>query len=332
MKKRIFYLDLLKIVACFLVIVNHCIGTIYDFSNSKFTNIFYCVNFSICKMAVPLFIMTTGALLLKKQDTYITTFKRILRVLIPLLIMSFILYFKDYGFTNFITSFMSKPIIYPYWYLYMLISLYLVTPLLQKMLNNFKNKDYIYLILITLIIPVIIEMISKLFGINISNMFYICIFSKVVGIYILGYYLSICNIKSIYKNISIISLIVFGILYFLTFYIPYINTGKVSYLFDTYDSIFSIVMGASLFYLFRYIFKNNSYKCSKIINIISGCTFGIYLFHFPIIYNVLNIGIIQNIFKFNIVLGVYLLEVLIFIICGIVTYILKCIPYVKKVF
>lgn len=68
--KRTLWLDILKIIACFLVIVNHAGGYVLGNNPSKITIIFYCVNFAICKIAVPIFIMVTGSLLLKKESSY----------------------------------------------------------------------------------------------------------------------------------------------------------------------------------------------------------------------------------------------------------------------
>lgn len=331
--KRMVWIDLLKILACFLVIINHCIGNIFNFSKEINTTIFYCINFSLCKIAVPIFIMITGALLLNKNSNYRDMLKKILRIIIPLLLLSYIIYIKnnDFNIINFVKSFLKEPVIYPYWYLYMLISLYLVTPFIQKMIANFNNKDFICFILVCLIFPLLFETSFKIFNYSISNMFYICVFSKIIGIYVLGYFLSTCNIKKMYKNISIISFIMLMILYFLTFYIPYIKVGQISYLFDNYDCLFAVIGGACIFYLFRYIFKKENYKYFKIISIVSSCTFGIYLFHYLFINTILRIDIIQLVFKYNLYLGIYLLEIIAFLVSFIITYLLKQIPYIKKV-
>lgn len=84
--KRSYYLDFLKIIACFLVIVNHAGGHILINSGyTKGATLFYSVCFSICKIAVPIFVMVTGALLLTKEQTYKSIGKRIFRILIPLI-------------------------------------------------------------------------------------------------------------------------------------------------------------------------------------------------------------------------------------------------------
>ena len=78
-KKEIIYLDILKIFACFMVIINHTNGLILE--NKTFANTtFYCIMFSICKVAVPLFLMITGALILNRNYSYKKVLKCIFRV------------------------------------------------------------------------------------------------------------------------------------------------------------------------------------------------------------------------------------------------------------
>ena len=333
-KSRIMWLDILKIIACFLVIIDHTGGYIFYHSQSNGTIIYYCLNLAICKIAVPIFIMTTGLLLLKKQSSYSEIMKKVLKIFVPLIMLSFVLYVKDNNLNIllFLRSFVNGPIISPYWYLYMLISLYLITPLIQKMLKNFNDRDYIYLFIICLFIPLLLNTICTLFNFKFTSLIYICLFPKIISIYILGYYLSNNVLKRKYKNIAIIIFTTSIILFFLTLYIPYILKGKVSEIFNTYDSLFAVGGAGSLFYIIRYYFSDRkiNLKISNIIRKVSECTFGIYLFHYLIIYRIYNFNILQKIFDFNQYIGVLLLEIVVFILCGLFTYILRQIPCIKR--
>lgn len=70
MKSRIVYIDLLKIIAMFLVSFYH-IGYYYiDYGFIK--NVYYVPNFNrivmnICAMSVPIFFIVSGALMLNKS-------------------------------------------------------------------------------------------------------------------------------------------------------------------------------------------------------------------------------------------------------------------------
>ena len=85
-KKRMVYLDLLKVIAIFLVIYNHSHQYIND--TNFLVKFLHYLTYDMCKVAVPLFIMTTGVIFLGRQTSYSEIFcKRIFRVLIPLLVV-----------------------------------------------------------------------------------------------------------------------------------------------------------------------------------------------------------------------------------------------------
>ena len=65
-KKEIIYIDILRIIACFCVIINHTQGFLLEkggFGNT----LFYCLTFSFCKVGVVLFLMISGMLILDKD-------------------------------------------------------------------------------------------------------------------------------------------------------------------------------------------------------------------------------------------------------------------------
>ncbi len=70
--KRRYYIDILRILACFMVVFNHFDLGFYAFHNKQQGTVSYwlLLAFSVfCKFAVPLFFMISGALLLKKRRT-----------------------------------------------------------------------------------------------------------------------------------------------------------------------------------------------------------------------------------------------------------------------
>ena len=136
-KKRFLYLDILKVIAAIFVIYNH--AHFYIQSDNDIINFVNLYLFTICKVAVPLFIMTTGVLFLKRETSYKEIFtKRIPRVFIALIIVSmcFSLYKGHNPFWVFLLVFQGDNLEYiPYWcwYIYMLIGLYIMTPFLQRL-------------------------------------------------------------------------------------------------------------------------------------------------------------------------------------------------------
>ena len=69
--ERIMYYDLLRIAACIFVVINHTIW-FFDMYNKIPFSTWMVSNaiFFICKIAVPIFIMLSGALLLEREESY----------------------------------------------------------------------------------------------------------------------------------------------------------------------------------------------------------------------------------------------------------------------
>ncbi|MDD4028026.1 MAG: acyltransferase family protein [Bacilli bacterium] len=333
--KKIFYLDVLRIIACFLVIVNHTVGCILDYEGFINTT-FYCVSFSLCKIGVPLFLMITGVLILDKDYDYKKIFKSIFKIFVPLLIISISFYIRDVGlkgfdFIDFIKLFLSKPYIVSYWYLLALIGLYITVPFIQKLIKDFKNKDYIYFIVLFLLLPSTLSLISKYLNVNFSSYFLWSFFPIFMCIPICGNYISKIELKKIYFIISLFVIIISYAGMFLSLYIPFLQGNAISYKLDGYNTLPVLLMAISLFYIIRYTLEKKSISqfVEKLIFTVASTTFGIYLIHTMLHYK-LYTYIFKKIFMFNGIIGVILLEIGVFIVCSIIIYILKKIPIIKK--
>ncbi len=72
------WLDILKIFACFCVLINHTVGFILEKdASSVVNNVFYIIQFSLCKVGVPLFVMTTGVLILNRKYKFKDVLRKI---------------------------------------------------------------------------------------------------------------------------------------------------------------------------------------------------------------------------------------------------------------
>ncbi|HPS81943.1 MAG TPA: acyltransferase family protein, partial [Candidatus Limiplasma sp.] len=91
--KRFAYLDFLRILAAFLVIVNHTNSLVFEKTAPSDPVWWLSVAwYYLSKIAVPLFVMVSGACLLPRQETYRKTWGRFLRVLLVLVIFSYAYY------------------------------------------------------------------------------------------------------------------------------------------------------------------------------------------------------------------------------------------------
>ena len=116
---------------------------------------FYICNSVFIKIAVPLFFMISGALLLERDENYLQVVKRFLKYLIILFIASFISFcyesFRNHAFSfsflDFIRAFYSKPTATGLWYLYAYLAYILMLPLLRLMAKSLDKKSFCWLLL-----------------------------------------------------------------------------------------------------------------------------------------------------------------------------------------
>lgn len=91
---RLIYLDLIKVLAIFMVLYNH--RTTYTMANTltgyTFKTLLIQVLALLCRCGVPLFFMASGVLLLKKNEPFCYVLRhRVARILIVMLICTLII-------------------------------------------------------------------------------------------------------------------------------------------------------------------------------------------------------------------------------------------------
>lgn len=190
-KENIGWVDLLRVAACFLVVFSHCCDAfIAQFDNDRSTFLTGVFSGSAVRCCVPLFVMMTGVLLFPVNQAMSEFYKkRIGRIIVPLIFWSitlpilFFLYLNSVStvnplidMSNFTVATMLTKIYTfvfnfnydttPLWYLYMLIGLYLIIPILGVWLKQASQKDmklFLYVWGISLFIPYL-KMFAPLTG------------------------------------------------------------------------------------------------------------------------------------------------------------------------
>ena len=343
---RNYSFDILRIFACFMVIVNHTNSWVFMTYFPSASGHLSLSLFFISKTAVPIFFMISGALLLGKRDTYRIAYgKRAFRIFLDILVFSIISFcITNHGFNGFsfdtIRSMINNPIITPYWYLYSYLGIMLMLPFLQKMVQALNKRDYIILLSLLFISRPFLSFLSYL-GLlpAISDFFSRNLFSGEIFYFLLGYFI-MNNIpdwsqkKKLNCRIMIACLILFlaGILFCwyrtgLEFY----QNGKFTLRLDHIYNLPIFIPSLSLFILTILLFQNVQFHAisSKFIRTVSQATFGVYLTH--------NIGITLSrpVLQFlcsnmNDWIAVLITDFIIFTCCTIIIYLLRKIPLIKK--
>lgn len=337
--KRVLYIDFIKIIACFMVIINHTTARLFLTSSPSKTWFLSLAYFFASKPAVPLFLMASGAMLLGKQDSYKKSMYRIGKTIIILLIFSIfysvVLYKNFVSVPIFIKSFIAAPQTGALWYMYLYIGILFMLPILQKMCSNLKEYDYLYLISLSVILMGSLPLINHYFpSIHLNIDFTLPIFSIYTGLYITGYFIH----KYVTPELRLVQMAIILVVLLLGFeifgiYKQYDTFGNdIITFFDNRTMILISSSSILLFYIAKYFFADDNFseKFKKTISYISSCTFGIYLLSdFLIAKLVFVFEYFSNLLDPFISVLIY--QIVVFAAGLVIITLFKKIPYLKKI-
>lgn len=331
-KKRIFYYDELRVFAILFVILCHvcqCFPAVsFKISPTLLSYI------SIGRMGVPLFFMLSGALLLNR-DYSIGSFikKRFPRILIPAFFWLIVVMVISLSYANFnydkliyLISHASFP-----WFVYAILGIYLLIPILNSFIKEFGTKGAKYIILIWIFLIIA-------YNFNYSNDGFNLIFDN-FGIYtgfpVLGYYLANKNFRIYSLPMIIICSIILISCIITNIYISWTYKHIIFYY-----SIILIIETSAFFLILRYISKYCEYNKNKayskfhyklinssagtLIYIISSSSYTIYLMLHLVTTFVIDA---LNINKFYMIPEAFLV---VSILCILIVLVLARIPIINK--
>ena len=134
---RKIHIEFLRIFACFFVLFNHscsAMSKIYfeDFSKSR---VIFLILYFICRAAVPVFLMITGANLLSKKDSIKKWLKRLAKSAVLICLTSILYHIYEsntFSFTTIIQNIFSAKISTTSWYLYLYLGIILILPVFSE--------------------------------------------------------------------------------------------------------------------------------------------------------------------------------------------------------
>lgn len=168
-KTRKIHLELLRIVAVYLVVLTHTGKRGYHYFSTLPPSWGYYLSMAMsamCKIAVPLFLMISGANLIGKDEPLGRIWrKRVVRYLVVLIGASLGMYVY-YGFRNgraisagdFLRRIYSGNMIVPYWFLYAYLGYLMMLPLLRRMIRGMSRQELWYLLGMYLVFRGIVPM------------------------------------------------------------------------------------------------------------------------------------------------------------------------------
>ena len=349
MNNYILYADIIRVFATIQVVFLHTSAPLMYNFNTINLDWWWTGNIidSATRPCVPLFFMLSGMLLLGREEP-LSLFlkKRLGKIVIPFLTWALIYLFMfndkksvpavDLGISLFI-KFINGPVYYHYWFMYMIILLYLITPFLRVYVSNAPSKNIEYFLFLWFLFSSLNPLLNKflhfyIFGLKVD------LLAGYLGYFILGHYLHSYNLRiknnrHIWVLISII-LITILITSLGTYFITKNNDGKLDTFFYGYLSPNIIIMSISIFMVFKNICSNtllNKFtKLFRIIKYISSASFGIYLLHPLILYWIKKVNISATTL-YHPAIGIPGTAIVAIAACFIIVFVLQKVPYLKHI-
>lgn len=288
MEEKSAHIIYLRVIATIFVIFIHAsTGFLYRIDTHAFDwNYANWIN-AATRCSVPIFVIISGYLLLKKEETTGTFYrKRIPRLVYPFVFWTIVyLVFYFYRYTNFellstekIGAIILDKMLHGanahLWYLYMIIGLYLAIPFLRKILINSSKRE------IELFLG--LWLLSMCFSskdlYRFMPKFDLTFFSGYIGYLVLGYYLRIREFRLNSSQVvyAFIYLLMVGIAAYGT---QLLNQGasKLNTFFYNYLFVTTAIAAGALFLFVKETMQGKN--CPNWIRLIDKYSFGIYLSH-----------------------------------------------------
>ncbi len=346
-QERNVYIDYLRILASFAVIVLHMAAqNWYTVPCESFEWKVFNFYDSIVRWSVPVFVMISGALFLNRRYTI----KKIYTQNIVRIIAAFVVWSSVYAVV-FNTNGSEKTMLYDaisgpfhFWFLPMIVGIYMCVPILYKIIED--RKIVIYFLVLSFIFCFLLPQIFLLM-VDYGNDFWSSIAwsarytltnaqFRMLGGYIFyfiaGYYLSNCSWNKRERLVIYVLGVIGHILtILLTDIASIINQSPIGTYYDPF-TVNVMLECLAIFVWFKYNMNNISRESiKKIVCYISKCSFGVYIVHILVIDKFCKYAEIDTL-SFNPIVSVPVISLVVFAISLFISAILNKIPFVKKYF
>lgn len=290
---------------------------------------------------VPVFFMLSGANLLNYRERYTTgqfLKKRMLKTLLPFLFWSFAadVYLSviheralDWSFSKMLDDILNSRVFSVYWFFLPLFAVYLSMPILSRVEQ--KIQTYGYGILLGIIFVCILPFVCSLLGVQMNNE----LIPPVAGGYLiyvmLGYVLDRISLSRKRRCVAYVLGTAGWLTQFLGTLLGSEDMMGIDMTFKGYTNLPAFLQAVGVFVFLRSfpyekVFQRGYDTFQKRMFSLSSLTFGVYLLHYFFVVGLPRLLNIQTT-KLSWRLGG---AVLIFLLCAGITWVLKKIPFVRR--
>lgn len=300
-KRKIVYLELLRVIAIFGVVFCHTenFGVHHYVETANTLNYWIGIFFaSVVQYCIPLFFMITGAVLLNREESIAYVYRhRVLKMVIVTILASLLQYLWIYrehteciAVKDYLRLLYEGSASSPIWFLFAYISLLMVLPFLQKLVKAIPNNRWFwYLLVMWSLFHDLLAIFEYYLGWNRTQLD-LPILEGYVLACMLGYFVEHrCGEMFLKKKNVLILVAVSALLTAVSMLVNYSTLSEAKYV--TMGYLFATVYALTVFVLVRYIchrWKMSGFL-EKVICFAGAGTFGIYLieiqlrdFFFPV--------------------------------------------------
>lgn len=292
MKARRFDYDVLRVFSMLGVIYLHtAAAALRDLTNIPLWNY---SNLLVCLFtpAVPLFFMMSGALLLQEEKTadLSSLFRhRLPKILVPYLAWTALVLSyqvctgqRDAALTA-LSQLLNNGVAVPYWFIYALVPIYLLSPFLKRMADHLDDCHWHYMMALWVALTIGLHTVRSFvpsqwiltftehWTLNINMV------GGYLGYFLLGAYLERLERLPSRKALILTTLFLWGVIVAGTRWDTFAH-GAYSSRFTDYLALFTMALAASMFLLAKVCLRERNYH-GKWISCLSGLSFGVYLIH-----------------------------------------------------
>jgi surface polysaccharide O-acyltransferase-like enzyme len=345
--------DLIRTVAIILVILLHAAiepTPNLNIMSPQGVQLWWTSNIydSISRSSVPLFVMLTGALLLQpnKVDEPLRVFfkKRWNRIGIPVIFWGAIFFAWDFlvrgqslSALSILQGIFAGPYVH-FWYVYILIGLYLITPLLRVVVAHADWRIIRYFLIIWFIGSGIITLVTLYANLSSQTIWFknnVFLLTGLIGYFILGAYVVKLRFRTSILYLGLILSTAWTI--FGTFFLVGTLGESYSQFFLDATSFSVIIASVTLFLILAAIpnqtIENRFPHGNKILKVISQNTLPIYLFHIIILETLQKgyLGFQISVTTINPIIEIPFITAVTLLLCLAIIVPLKKLPYVKRI-
>lgn len=300
-KEKIVYLEILRVLAIFGVLLCHTESAGVHHYTETANNLNFWIGIflaSVTQCCIPLFFMITGAVLLNREESIAYVYKhRVLKIAIVILLASPMQYLWLYRghwdsmeLKGFLQLLYEGSTAMPLWFLFAYLSLLMVLPFLQRLVKVIPdNSWFLYLILLWCLFNDLLTIPEYYLDWNHTRLD-LPILENYVLASLMGYFVEHRSGELFLKKKNIFILIgISGLLTALSMYVNYTTLSQSMYV--TMGNLFVPVYALTVFVVVRYIchFRKMPVLLEKVVCFAGAGTFGTYLieiqlrdFFFPI--------------------------------------------------